>query len=77
VFLSGLRSGKYYVRLRQRPLGDDRESSWSPWSQSKELVVEHHSLLLTFGLFSAGAVVFVSIVHFVLGHERKRRRFGH
>lgn len=76
VFLSGLRSGEYYVRLRQRPLGDDRESSWSPWSKSKKLLVEHHSLLLTFGLFSAGAAVFVSIVHFVLGHERKRRRLA-
>ena len=50
VFISGLRNGTYYFRVREE--GQN-------WSNVKKVTVQHHSLRLAFFLFGIGALVFL------------------
>jgi hypothetical protein len=57
TFVSGLRNGKYYYRVRTE--GGD-------WSDTLELDVKHHSLRLAYILSGLGAIVFLLTVWVVL-----------
>lgn len=57
TFLSGLKDGVYYYRVR---------SSQSTWSEPVRLHVQHQSLSLALALFCTGAVVFSLTVWVVI-----------
>jgi len=65
IFLSGLSNGDYELRVRYR---SDSSDEWEQWSQPMTLQVAHHPLRLAFALFVAGAIMFLSIVIFLLRH---------
>lgn len=66
TYISGLRSGNFYYRVR---LVDDDLTS--DWSKPIVVTVEHHSLRLAFILFGIGAVVFLSTVAVVVHGVKK------
>jgi hypothetical protein len=61
-FLSGLADGQHFFRVRARTSGS---GAWGPWSQTVELVCEHHSMTLAWSLFASGGALFLLIVLFV------------
>jgi len=71
-FLSGLADGRYFLRVRARR---PQEAAWGPWSDTVELVCEHHSLTLAWALFACGGVLFLLIVLFVGVNARFLERF--
>ena len=71
-FLSGLTDGRYFFRVRARPSEND---TWGPWSESVELVCEHHSLTFAWTLFTSGGLLFLFIVFFVGLNARLLHRF--
>jgi hypothetical protein len=71
-FLSGLVDGQYYFRVRAKSPGDD---TWGPWSESVDLMCEHHSLTLAWVLFASGGLLFGLIVFFVGVNARSLERF--
>lgn len=66
TFLSGLRTGDYYYRVRLTD-GD----ALSEWSEPALVQVRHHSLSLALSLFGLGALVFVCTVGIVVHGHRK------
>ncbi len=71
-FLSGIPNGKYQFRVRaRRPDGGD----WGPWSESVELVCEHHPLSLAWTLFATGGLLFLATALFVVVNARSLNRF--
>lgn len=66
TFLSGLKDGHYYYRVR---LVADAGSS--AWSDPVMVRVEHHSLSLAFTLFGLGAVVFLLTVGIIVQGNRR------
>lgn len=73
TFLSGLSNGEYELRVRHR---SNTSGSWEQWSQPMTLKVEHHPLGLAFALFFAGAIMFLSIVIFLLRHANDALEVG-
>lgn len=61
-YITGLNEGIYYYRVK---------SNHSDWSKTLTLTVKYKSLKLAWALFSIGAVVFISIVLFILIGNRK------
>lgn len=61
-FVSGLPNGAHYFRVRVRA----EDGQTGPWSKPHKVIVKHHSLGLSFGLFGLGAVVFALTVAFVV-----------
>jgi hypothetical protein len=59
-FISGRRDGTKYFRVRSRGYVDGQPSAWTGWSSTKIVIVEHHDLGAAFGLFGAGAIVFLA-----------------
>jgi hypothetical protein len=72
TFLSGLADGRYFFRVRARPLD---AKTWGPWSSPVELLCEHHSLALAWTLFGSGGLLFALIVAFVTVNARHLDRF--
>lgn len=66
TFLSGLRNGDYYYRVRVK-----QGSDWSDWSKPVRVEVRHHSLSLAFTLFGLGALVFLLTVGIIVQGNRK------
>ena len=67
TFLSGLKNGQYYHRVRAISKTEQTKSAWS----SPVLVrVQHHSLQLAFSLFGVGAIVFLLTVFLVVQGNR-------
>ncbi|PHN06316.1 hypothetical protein [Flavilitoribacter nigricans] len=66
TFLSGLKNGDYYYRVRVKEGGP-----WSAWSEPTLVRVQHHSLSLAFTLFGLGALVFLLTVGIVVQGNRK------
>jgi len=60
-FVSGLKDGVYYFRLRTME-GQDAQI----WSAPLELRVAHHGALKTWGLFALGAVVLLGIFFVII-----------
>lgn len=63
TFISGLRNGNYYYRVRSQ---DPASGEFSEWSEFLTVKVEHHSLPLAFWLFAIGALVFLLTVAVVV-----------
>lgn len=63
TFLSGLRNGQYYHRVR---VISETEQAKSEWSDPVSIQVKHHSLRLAFTLFGIGAAVFLATVLLVV-----------
>ena len=70
-FLSGLKNGGYYYRVRA--VFDEGQTE-GKWSEPVFVKVEHHSLKLTFTLFGIGALVFLLTVGVVVQGTRKVRQ---
>ena len=68
TFLSGLKDGKYYYRIRVQG------KSGSGWSEPVKLEVKHHSLQLAFSLFGLGALVFLITVGIVVQGNRSAQQ---
>lgn len=68
TFLSGLRNGNYFYRVRA-VCGD--EQAISDWSDTITVKVQHHSLMLAFGLFGVGAVIFLLTIGIVIQGARQ------
>lgn len=66
TFLSGLKNGQYYYRIRVVA-----GSNISSWSAPIRVQVQHHSLSLAFALFGLGALVFLLTVAIVVQGNRK------
>lgn len=66
TFLSGLRNGNYYYRVRVK-----EGSDMSDWSKPILVEVKHHSLSLAFALFGLGALVFLLTVGIIVQGNRK------
>lgn len=62
-FLSGLTDGRYFLRVRSKPV---EQEGWSDWSTPVAVVVRHHSLSFALGIFALGALVFMATAVFVL-----------
>lgn len=71
-FQSGLPNGRYFFRIRARQLDSE---IWGPWSDSVELICEHHSPRLAWTLFASGGLLFLLIVLFVGVNARSLDRF--
>jgi len=69
-FISGLRDGDYYFRVRTVLDG----TSASAWSEPLLLQVHHQSLTLAFTLFGLGAIVFVSTVLLIIIGNRNAQK---
>ena len=67
TFLSGLKNGNYYHRLRAVSKNGDAKSAWS---EPVLIRVKHHSLQLALTLFCIGAVVFLLTVGIVVQGNR-------
>jgi hypothetical protein len=65
-FLSGLKNGDYYYRVRVK-----EDGPWSEWSDPVMVEVKHHSLSLAFTLFGLGALVFLLTVGIVVQGNRE------
>ncbi|MCB0837368.1 MAG: hypothetical protein KDD99_11940 [Bacteroidetes bacterium] len=63
TFLSGLKDGDYYYRVR---VIDPQNNTMGPWSESISIKVRHHSLTLAFTLFAIGAVILLFTVLIVV-----------
>jgi len=57
TFISGLKNGSYYYRVRAIDPNDQGKES--AWSSTIEVTVDHHSLTLAFALAGLGALVFI------------------
>ena len=66
--VSGLPDGRYELRVRMRE-GD----GWSPWSEPKVLVVQHHPMSLVWTLLALGALVLTGTAVIVLRSDRGSR----
>lgn len=66
TFLSGLKNGDYYFRVRV-----DNGTAVSNWSEPILVRVQHHSLSLAFTLFGLGALVFLLTVGIIVQGNRK------
>ncbi len=64
-FISGLKDGDYYYRVRTRA-----EDTMSAWSEPVHVQVAHQSLQLAFTLFGLGAVVFLATLILVVHGTR-------
>ncbi|MBD3403989.1 hypothetical protein GF420_13945 [candidate division GN15 bacterium] len=71
TYISGLKDGKYYFRVRTV---DQTDAQTSPWSQMMEVTVEHHSLNLALTLAGLGGVVFLLTVAVVVYGTRTTER---
>lgn len=67
TFLSGMKDGQYYHRVRALL---KTEQVKSDWSAPVLIRVKHHSLRLAFTLFGVGAVVFFITVFLVVQGNR-------
>jgi hypothetical protein len=68
IVLTGLRDGSYHFRARIM----HQNGAASPWGESVNLLVEHHSLTKAMTFFVIGAVVFVAtLLLIVLGTRRQ------
>ena len=63
TFLSGMRDGTYYYRVR---LVDGSGRPLSKWSPTINMVVQHHSLFLAYVLLAVGGLVFLLTVAIVV-----------
>lgn len=63
TFLSGMRNGDYYHRIRAIARNG---TDTSKWSDPVLVQVRHHSLALAFSLFGIGALVFLITVGIVI-----------
>ncbi len=63
TFLSGLRNGTYYYRVR---IVDHAGNPLSDWSTTVSMVVQHHSLFLAYVLLAVGGFVFLLTVGIVV-----------
>jgi hypothetical protein len=70
VFLSGLPEGDYEMFVRHRA-GD---APWGDWSAPATLAVRHHSMRMALTLFTAGGLMFLWIVVFLLRNVAATRR---
>lgn len=71
VFISGLKNGRYFYRVR--PLKD--KSPQGSWSEIKELRVIHHSLKTAFSLFFLGLTAFVFTIFVIFkGHFKHQKK---
>lgn len=59
TFISGLRNGNYYYRVRSL---HPESGEFSEWSELLAVKVEHHSLPFALWLFAIGALVFLLTV---------------
>ena len=75
TFLSGLRNGTYYYRLRAHSKAEDGQVS--EWTEPMKVEVKHHSLQLAFTLFGVGAVVFLLTVGIVVRGARMASAQNH
>ena len=67
--ISGKRDGDYYYRIRLiKP-----DQSVGPWSEATRVTVAHHSLARALMFFAAGAVIFFSLLIFILKKHRTTR----
>jgi hypothetical protein len=71
TFLSGLKNGQYYHRVRTI---SETEQAKSDWSAPVLIRVKHHSLRLAFTLFGVGAIVFFATVLLVVQGNRNAAR---
>ena len=67
-FLSGLKEGSYYYRIRTV---DKDTAKYGPWAEPVTVKVEYQSMTLAWSLFSVGAFIFISIVIVVLKGANK------
>lgn len=66
TFLSGLKNGTYYYRIRAIT-----GASAGEWSAPVLVEVKHHSLSLAFSLFGIGALIFLLTVGIIVQGNRK------
>ena len=66
--LSGLEDGEHYFRVAAKASPD---AEWAEWSEPATLTVAHHDLGVAFAFASVGAVLFLSIVAFVIVAPRR------
>lgn len=71
LFVSGLRDGDYFYRVRSR-----FQDQSSPWSQVQHIKVRHHSLTRAWWLFAAGAFAFGLILAVIFWGSRDRKGEG-
>jgi hypothetical protein len=72
-YLSGLKNGKYYFRVRSLAKNGTVEG---PWSDFTTVTVEHHSLQLALTLAGLGGFVFLMTVGVVIVGVRRTEREG-
>ncbi|MBX2813758.1 MAG: hypothetical protein KTR25_18215 [Myxococcales bacterium] len=65
-FVSGLSDGTARFRVRQVSSSDPQKTGWGPWSAILEVEIAHHSMGKALLLLGLGALVFVSIVAYVI-----------
>lgn len=75
-FVSGLEEGVHLYRVRAREMGE-AAGPWGPWSSPVEITVAYQSMKLAWTLFSVGAVMFLSIVAFVVWQSTGSRAAAH
>ena len=71
IFVSGLRDGDYFYRVRSR-----YQDPSSPWSKVQRVQVKHHSLKRAWGLFATGALAFCLILAVIFWGSRERKGKG-
>lgn len=71
TFLSGLKNGNYYHRVR---VISEKDQTKSEWSDPVLVRVAHHSLHLALALFGMGAIVFLSTILLVMQGNRNANR---
>ena len=67
-FVSGMPSGTVRVRVRRLTTSTaaDGAASWGPWTEPLQIPVEHHAMSKALVLLVVGALVFGSVLVFVV-----------
>lgn len=73
-FVSGLKQGKHYFRVRVITPGVDSKNMQTPWSQVHIVKVKYHSWTLTWILFFTGAFIFFVLVGLLIWGTKKAHR---
>ncbi len=65
--ISGKQNGDYYYRIRSLT----SDSTTTPWSETVTVTVSHHSLQKAIAFFTAGAIVFLMTLIYIIRQKNQ------